>query len=611
MRIDRRRFIGGLAGAGAAAAIGAPRRDAAAQRTARRPNVLFIITDQQRLDAMRCYGNPHISTPNLDRLAGEGVRFDRYYIAGFPCSPSRGCILTGLHPQRHGITTNGVKLDEELPTFATELTRAGYQTSWMGKWHMGGPQESVPGSGSQLPALQKMTTPPPGEKMPQNGFVHGVSPNSDYVAYLRELGLEEPIPGQKVRGGHHTVIVDGASVIPKEHFVETFLTDSAIDYLKQHGADDDPFCLCVSYEGPHRPMNPPKPWDTMYDPESLPLPKSVDDPMTSAPETHQNFHWRMNDVDMEAERDKLKRQLVFPGEMWDLLDRDEWGEREYRELMAHYYGFMSYIDHQIGRLLDSLDDLGLAADTLVVFTTDHGEYMGGHGNIFKHMAMHEELMHVPLVARLPGAIPADRVTQALSSSVDIMPTLLDYGGADTPESVHGKSLRPVLEGETDDQHEAVYTSFPAPGVQMRMVRTTDDWKYSLNWRPRQVDELYDLSADPLEMENLSGQPEHARREKRMRRLVYSFMREIDDPWRHAARFAVERPPLTDIDFDFTERYDELYWQYFRGLGQIRIEDGVLAGHIACPGYMTATLDEPVSGADYPVLEIAMSVTAGE
>ena len=609
MRIDRRRFVQGLAGAGAAVALGAQAREGRPQGL-RRPNVLYIMTDQQRLDAMRAYGNPHIHTPNLDRLAAGGVRFDQYYVAAFPCSPSRASILTGLHPQTHGVVTNGVKLDEELPTFATELAAQGYHTSWMGKWHIGGPHEFVSASSGRLPSLKKMETRPPGENMPQNGFVHGVSPNSDYVTYLRELGLEEPFPGEKVRGGHHTVIRDGHSVIPEEHFVETFLTDNAITYLEEHAGDQNPFCLCVSYEGPHRPMNPPEPWDRMYDPDSLPLPKSVDDPMTAAPKTHQNFHWRMSDIDLPAQNERLKRQLVFPGEMWDLLDRPAWTSREYRELMAHYYGFMSYLDQQVGRLLDTLDRLGLSEDTLVVFTSDHGEYMGSHGCIFKHMAMHEELMRVPLLARLPGAIPEGSVSSALASSVDLMPTLLDYGGASVPDSVQGKSLRSVFEGETDDHHESVFTSFPAAGVQMRMIRTGDH-KYSLNWRPRQGDELYDLKTDPLEMTNLAGSPDVERLEKDLKRKVYAFMREIDDPWRHAARATVENPPLTEIAFDFEDRGQMLYWQPFRGLSDLRVEDGAFCGHISCPGYLIAAFAEPVLGDAYPVLEITMSATAGE
>jgi len=128
MRIDRRRFVQGLAGAGAAVALGAQARESRPQGL-RRPNILYIMTDQQRLDAMRAYGNPHIHTPNLDRLAAGGVRFDQYYVAAFPCSPSRASILTGLHPQTHGVVVNGVKLNEQLPTFATELTAQGYHTS--------------------------------------------------------------------------------------------------------------------------------------------------------------------------------------------------------------------------------------------------------------------------------------------------------------------------------------------------------------------------------------------------------------------------------------------------------------------------------------------------
>jgi len=608
--MDRRSFIRGLAGAGLGVHLGTHASRADAGRTPRRPNVLFVMTDQHRLDAMGAYGNRVIRTPSLDRLATQGMRFERYYVAAFPCSPSRASLMTGLHPQSHGVVINGVQLDEEIPTFATELARAGYHTTWMGKWHLRGRRAFVRGSDDELPRLIDKKPPPVDAKRSRNGFQDGVHEGLDYVAYLRDLGLEEPRPGKKVRGGHHTVIEDGHSVIPEKHFIETFLTDRAVAYLEANAKAAQPFCLCVSYEGPHRPITPPEPWDKMYDPAKLPLPATVNDPMTDAPKRHQDFHWRMHGIDLPKERARLKRQLVFENEMWDLLDRPAWTEREYRDLMAHYYGYVSYIDAQIGRLMDAVDRLGLTDNTVVVYTTDHGEFMGGHGCIFKAMMMYDDLMRVPLIVRFPGVVPKGKASRALASSVDLMPTLLDVAGVKVPETVQGRSLRPVLTGRTDKHHEAVFTSFAQPNIQMRMVRT-DRYKYSYNWRPRQANELFDMHEDPLEMKNLAGKGAMRPIEERLRRRVFAFMDGIKDPWRDVARSAAKMPPLAKIEFEFDEPYEKEYWVINRGVSRLRVKNGKLVGHIDCPGFMVAQLDEPVKGDDYPVLEITMAATAGK
>ncbi len=609
MTVDRRRWLATLVAAGLLIAIGAGEVAGAEQTARTRPNILFIMTDQHKLDITGAYGNRHVKTPHLDRLAAEGMRFTRYTIAAFPCSPSRASIMTGLHPQSHGVIVNGVQLDPTLPTFASELSEVGYHTTWMGKWHLRGNRWFVPASGEELPRLRPYKPPPLDPKRARNGFQDGIHEGVDYVAYLKKVGWAEPIQGKRVRGGHHTVIRNGHSVVPEEHFIETYLTDQAIAYLKRERSAGRPFCLGVSYEGPHRPITPPKPWDAMYDPAKVPLPATINDPMTRAPRSNRNGNWRMHGIDLAKERKRLKRQLVFEGEMWDLLDRPAWTEREYRELIAHYYGYVSYIDAQIGRLLAALDELDLAEDTLVIYTTDHGDFSGGHGCIFKAYMMYDDLMRVPLIVRMPGAIPAGRTAEALASSVDLMPTLLDFGGAPVPEGVEGQSLRRVLEGKTDRHHDAVFTTFATPGFQVRMVRT-DRYKYCLHFWPPQRDELYDMQADPHEMTNLAGQAEMKEVERRLRERVYAYMAEIDDPWLAMARQVEELTPLTELSFEFDKRSAKLQWTFFRGLSEVRAGHGRLTGRIDCPGYMVATLAEPVAGADVPVLEITMTTSAG-
>ncbi|MFQ6097822.1 MAG: sulfatase-like hydrolase/transferase, partial [Armatimonadota bacterium] len=536
---------------------------------------------------------------------------DNHYTAGYPCSPSRASILTGRHTVAHGVLTNGVKLHESIPTFATELSRVGYTTCWMGKWHLGGPNVVERDERGRPVRLVRMEGDIPGETGPQNGFQRWVSAASDYVAYLREHDLDEPIPGEKVRGGHHTVIRDGHSVIPQEHFISAFLADQAVQFLRAQAERPEPFCLCVSFPGPHRPMTPPEPWDKMYRPEDMALPPNLRDTMDHKPRiTHKGFRWYMLDRDLNEDREMLKKGIVFKNEMWDLLDRPRWTEREYKELMAHYYGFISYIDEQIGKILGAVDRLGLRDNTIVIFTTDHGEYMGGHGCIFKAMAMYEELMHVPLLIRYPGLVRAGTETDALTSSIDLMPTLLDLADVPIPDGVQGESLSPVLRGRRNDHHDAVFTATPALGYQIAMLRTRRH-KFVLNWRPRQMSELYDLEADPLEMNNLAAKAQPPRVLPRLRKRLLSWMERAGDPLATQAKQVARLPLLDHFAFEFNDGADAAYWQPARGISGLRVEAGRLVGDIECPGYMVCSLDVPVNADEHAVVEIRMMTTAGE
>jgi hypothetical protein len=300
---------------------------------------------------------------------------------------------------------------------------------------------------------------------------------------------------------------------------------------------------------------------------------------------------------------------VYPHETWDLLDRPAWTEQEYREIIAHYYGFVSYIDAQVGVILDALEESGQVDNTIVVFTTDHGDLTGAHGMIFKAMVMYEELIRVPLIVRYPGVVPPGSVCTDYTHSIDLMPTLLEWAGAPVPEGVEGESLRGVLEDGQALDRDAAFSSFPALGIQTRMIRT-DRWKYCLNWRPRQVDELYDLESDPHETINLAGDPGHEAIADELRGRILQWMESIGDPWLEEARVQAFLPPLRAIEFDFTDPAVEVYWNQERGLRLGSTPEG-LAGTIECPGYLWVTFDQAVEAGDYPRLEIAMSTTAGD
>jgi len=607
-RISRRDFVRSAAAGVASGAIGLASARAAGKQ-ASRPNILWIMTDQQQQHAVGAYGNPIIRNPNLDGLARNGMRFNNACIAGYPCSPSRASLLTGLYPHTHGVIINDLNLDPKLPTIASELTKAGYDTCWMGKWHVAGRRVAVRDDRGKPIGFEPRKIPPTGPT--RAGFTSCVDPHSDYVEYLKRHGLDEPIPGEKVRGGHHTVIRDGHSVIPEEHFISSFLRKKAVEYLEKQKDSGKPFFLGVSFPGPHRPMTPPQPWDKMYRIEDMKLPANHLDDLKNKPrETQQRSRYYMLNKTKE-ELEALDKHPVYPNEFWDLFRRGSFGDREFKDLMAHYYGFVSLIDKQIGKILEALDRLGMSGNTIVLFTTDHGDNLGSHGFIFKNLTMYDELMRVPLIVRLPGRISPNVESNALVSNIDLMPTLLDLAGVPVPEGVQGRSFRPVLEGKSDRHRDLTMSFIMAPKAQIRMIRTGDR-KFCLNWLPRQVDELYDLASDPGEMRNLAVEPEHAREADEMRERLFAAMRDAGDPWLEDAKSYSKLQPFypEEINFDFDRREELMCWRAARGLSRLRIEDGKLVGSIVCPGYMVCNLDSPVDAGDYPALQIRMKTTAG-
>ncbi|MGC9317588.1 MAG: sulfatase-like hydrolase/transferase [Armatimonadota bacterium] len=519
--MDRRRFLrtAAVGAAGLTLARSAERGDAGV----RRPNVLYIMTDQQRWDTVHASGNEMIQTPNLDRLAAGGANFTRFYTAAFPCSPSRATLITGRYMHSHGVWTNDTFLDQSVRTLGEISRDAGYDTAWIGKWHLGGDmygnnyvrRHAVSGNGL---STEKVTLEHvPGEDEPQHGFEHWVGGFRHYQQYLEGLGLREPVPGRQVRGNHHTVHEDGHSLIPEEHFMTAFLAKEAIEWLQQPRRQKRPFTLCLSFYGPHLPITPPEPWDRMYSPDEVPLPGNLNDDLEGKPWRTQrgNRYWM----------------------------REKWTDEQYRDLLARYWGYCSYIDHWTGRVLDALEGQGLAENTIVVYTSDHGEMVGSHGFIYKGGYMYDGVQRVPFLMRLPGVIEAGLQTEALGSSVDLLPTLAEMMDLQAPPEAQGRSMLPVLTGESEGYREVTFTEIAGRMVMMRGER----YKFSLNWNPRQVDELYDMRRDPLELENLAGDPAHAKVAGRMRARILQWMRDTGHPLVAAAAAAAETEPVLPLD----------------------------------------------------------------
>ena len=448
------------------------------------PNLLYIFTDQQRADTMRCYGNDRIETPALNALAAESFVFERAYVSQPVCSPARATMLTGRWPHSAGVPSCNVPLDASVPTFA-ELLPDNYRTAFMGKWHLGD------------------------EIFPQHGFETWVGTEDSYRhSYSRPERLEVLSPyhhflvekgfapdrenqGQRIFSRHFEASLD------EEFTKAAYLGDQAAAYIRQSG--DDPFALCVSYLEPHPPHT--GPLDDYYDPQRLPLgPGFMRRPPGDAPLIV-----------------RLMAAFYMASENYGLDLQTESG---WRALMARYWGNVSLVDRSVAKIFKALEESGKADDTIVVFTSDHGEQMGDHGILGKTL-MYEESVRVPLLIRAPMLGRRARRIGGNFSHIDLVPTLLALMGLEAAGGMQGRNRLPLLRGEESLDQSDVFVEWngadghpPAsigeaePNRSMvhplRTIISAERWK--LNLYGAGQGELYDLNADPHELENLYHRP---------------------------------------------------------------------------------------------------------
>lgn len=497
----------------------------------RRPlNLLFIMTDQQRFDALSCAGNSILSTPHLDRLAREGAMF-RNAVTGCPvCVPARTIMLTGKSSANTRVFGNNAAGDTELnagPSFDNLLHERGYKTQYYGKWH----------------APYAMARTYDNKVLPVGARIEGVTSQRDYyINYLdKHVPAREPRPGELVDPGSNRpytpAILDSryeeaqrakgaarASVetgpgrrrrrerasqaevygllhIPREHSRVALTVNDAIRALEQ--MRDGPFSLTCSIGPPHPPMLNVVPYWGMYPADEMPLPKNFSHDMTHSP---------------YRERAATMTRCQKPENI--------------RSMISIYYGMVKEVDDNVGRLLRRLDELGLAGRTLVIFTSDHGEMLGSHGMHGK-ANFYEESVHVPLLMRLPGAIrPSTVVTNPVSQS-DLFPTILHYLGLAIPPC-DGRSLRPLLEGRIGDHPDSCVSEWAAGNVPHLMVRTRD-WKLMIADSPdsKARDALFNLKDDPYEMVSLLGTPgdraSYRKQAEEMRERLVTWLQRVRSP----------------------------------------------------------------------------------
>ncbi|MBD3176433.1 MAG: sulfatase-like hydrolase/transferase [Armatimonadia bacterium] len=558
MPLSRRKFMGTVAaGTLAGGLAGAARSQAARPR-----NVLFIMTDQQPTATLGCYGNPLDPTPNLDGLARSAVRYRTCCPSGFPCSPARASMLTGLYPHAHGVVTNDVPLTDEVPSMGFLLQSAGLATGYFGKWHLGGHMYRLEGEDSverghwryrRVPSDQgfrfEKVPGGVGEDQPQLGFETWRGGWLHYKDYLRRSGLGELVEQHPTVGNHNDLpsAPEGqhmVSLIPQEHHMAAFFAEEAESFILGSARAGQAFGAVVSFYGPHLPVAPPKPWDTRYSLDDVSLPANIHDDLSGKP-----LRQRMN-----------TRCHVAP----------RWSEDQFRDYIRRYYGYSAYIDQQIGRVLRALETAGVADETLVIFTADHGDMMAGHGFIFKMGTCgYEELFNVPLLVRAPGVSAEGTGSDALVGQVDLLPTILEWLGEDAAEGMHGESFL----GQTAEPGRPFRRRLFSDSIDHSIVTRDRRHKFVLNWRNRDLDELYDLQADPGELDNLvDRKPGEA---ERHRHYIEEWLTETDHPYRSVVLSEAAKEARAAL----VEARPEV--SHFRDLGDGRIEMSV-TWHVDAP-----------------------------
>lgn len=413
-------------------------------------NFVFIITDSQRKDMVSAYGSPWMDTPNLDRLAREGVRFERAYTASPVCTPARSAMFSGMYPQVNGAWCNNTAPSAAIPLMGTIFSYYGYRTGYTGKWHLDGNNyfgDGEPGGGFEPDWWYdgKRYADDIGEAMFE-AYLTGKTPEE-----LRKAGFtEENIWGHRV-------------------------ADRAIDFLDHVG--DAPFLLAVSFDEPHGPfVAPPEYWEQI-NPTEIPKPVNYSAPVDDKP--------------------LLQR-----------VQREQNGEQEW-ELFApkwtRFYGCNRYIDREIGRVLDAIDEKH-KDDTVVIYTSDHGDMLRAHGLLVKGPLMYEEVANIPFIVRAPSG-RKNASSHELVSQLDILPTLLDFAGIEIPGTMQGVSFKSLLEDEQASTRNTLMVSFNRFAINHDQfgsfypIRCMVDVRYKLVINLLDTDELYDLQEDPGEMTN--------------------------------------------------------------------------------------------------------------
>ena len=462
-RSTRRDFLTTAAALAVPAVAGLSTR---AEAASKKRNIIFILIDDQRYDAMSCMGHPFLETPNLDRLLRGGANFKNAFVTTSLCSPSRATILTGQYAHKHGVINNSTALPAGTVTFPMLLKDAGYETAFLGKWHMGRAGD-----------------------IPQPGFDRWVSFGGQGVYYNPRFNAD----GEHVR---------------KEGYVTDLITDYAVEFLEQ--PRERPFFLYVSHKAVHADFKPAVRHRDKCSEVALTMPASMAD-------TEENYEGKPAWV--RAARDSVVG-----------VDGMYWGRMPYDKFIRDYNRTMLGIDENVGRLIDTLEKLGMLDSTLIVFASDNGFLQGEHGLIDKRN-MYEESIRIPIIVHCPDIVREQLEVDQMVLNTDIGPTILDAAGVSVPHAMQGMSFMPLARGQTVPWRESfLYEYFweeMFPENPTVFGVRTDRWKYMWYHGIDDKNELYDLKNDPHEMTNLIDDPDAKSARRDMEAALRQLMKEAE------------------------------------------------------------------------------------
>ena len=462
------------------------------------PNILFIMSDDHAAHAMSCYGSKINETPNLDRIAEGGMRFNNCFCTNSICTPSRAAILTGTYNHINKVTTLDTHMDNRLETFPKLLQEEGYQTAIYGKWHLGQGPDHCPTGFDDWAVL------------PGQGYYH----NPEFI-----------FKDDAVLGGRRETV---------QGYVTDLITDFSLDWLKNRD-EDKPFCLMYHHKAPHREWEPDEKHAHMYLNEDIPEPETLYDDYSNrakaaeAAEMRVGVHMRKSDIKAEINHDLPEMELR------------KWA---YQRYIKDYLRVVASIDDNVGRVLDYLDEQGLTDNTLIIYTSDQGFFLGDHGWYDKRF-MYEESLRMPFILKFPKEVEAGTVNEDMILNVDFAPLFLELAGVPVPDYMQGHSIRPLLQQNTPDDwrdamyyrywmhrtHHNVYAHYGIRTERYKLIYyyadamgTTGSIKGSFEpeW------ELFDLEKDPYELNSVYNNPDYADIVKDLTGRLHQMQADVGD-----------------------------------------------------------------------------------
>lgn len=449
-----------------------------------KPNILVIWTDEQRADTMKAYGNHHIHSPNLDKLANQSIVFENAYVSQSVCTPARSTVMTGLWPHQNECLHNNIPLESHYPTFPELVNDPEYHTGYFGKWHLGD-EIFVQHGFDEWESIEDM-------------YIKHYSSNRDrskrstYHHWLLEKGYKPDNKNKNIFSRQY------CADLPLEHCKPKFLEEKTIDFLRRQ--KDTPFMLYVNFLEPHMPFS--GPLNNEHKLDEVVLPENYNDPF--------------EEDEPQGEINRRSKRLL-EGDYRDGHNLES--DKGWKRLLANYWGLVTQVDLSVGAIMNELDSLGLAENTIVVYTSDHGDMMGSHKCVEKG-TMYEEAVKVPWLMRIPQFGFKQKKIKNRVSQIDLVPTLGELINKSLPATLPGKSLVPLIKGKTKDSEDVFIEWNPAirhqnlkksdkdylQGTWVRTVISKDGWKLCL--RDRDKNQLYNLNEDPFEFQNLYYAGDH-------------------------------------------------------------------------------------------------------